>query len=562
MRTTSSRLRRSVAGAALALLLAAVPAEVPGAATAFATTPRESAPTGIGEPREPAAHQDIREGDVTPLAANPISREEIMARGRTWVDAGVPYSMSRWHEGYRTDCSGFVSLAWNTGASYTTRTIYQVSHEITKDELLPGDALNWRHWQGDGQIGHIRLFGGWLDDARSRYWVYEQTPPRATYNEYTWSQTQATYQPIRFDFVAEGPPPAQNLREFTTTGSSVAAATSRDGRVEAFVSDAAGVHHRWQTAPADGRPGGGAWSDWVNTGGPANARLAFSRAPDGRLEQFALTPDGLHHRFQTNLDGAWSGWSVLGPGGTDLATAVARDGRVEVFVAHGGGIRHRWQTSPADGRPGGGAWSEWVETGGPAGAQVIVDAAPDGRLEQFATTSNGTRHRYQMTVEGAWSGWSDFGPGGHDIVTSTALDGRLEVFVADAGGVRHRWQTSPADGRPGGGAWSDWVETGGPGAARLTVALAPGGRLEQFATTSAGVRHRYQTDLNGTWSPWSDFGSGGSDLVATVNVDGRIEVFLAATEGVLGRWHTIPADGTPGGGAWSEWATFRGGAGA
>ncbi|APU22493.1 hypothetical protein [Actinoalloteichus sp. GBA129-24] len=93
--------------------------------------------------------------------------------------------------------------------------------------------------------------------------------------------------------------------------------------------------------------------------------------------------------------------------------------------------------------------------------------------------------------------------------------------------------------------------------ARLTVALAPGGRLEQFATTSGGIRHRYQTDLAGNWSAWTDFGPGGSDLAATVNADGRIEVFLAAPSGALqARWHTIPADGTPGGGTWSGWGAF------
>ncbi|AOS64574.1 hypothetical protein [Actinoalloteichus hymeniacidonis] len=468
MHPTVIGLRRSVAAAASAVVLAVVASVtvLPGVGAAVTdprpttvdttTGPPETWPDGVGEPREPGPRSDIREGEVMPLAATSITRDEIMARAHTWVAAAVSYSINRWRDGYRTDCSGFVSLAWNTGASYTTRTLDQVSHEITKDELLPGDALLWRRWDGD-QVGHVRVFGGWLDAARSRYWVYEQTPPRATYNEYSWSQTQALYQPIRYDFVAHGPAPAQNLREFTTTGSSVAAATSPDGRVEAFTSDSSGVHHRWQTAPADGRPGGGGWSDWVHAGGPANARLAFFRAPDGRLEQFALTAGELSHRFQTDLDGAWSPWGVLGPGGSDLATAVASDGRIEVFVAHEGGIRHRWQTSPADGRPDGGGWSEWVDTGGPGGARLTVTLAPGGRLEQFATTSSGVRHRYQTDNAGNWSGWSDFGPGGSDLADTVNVDGRVEVFLDAADGVRSRWHTLAADGTPGGGTWSEWT---------------------------------------------------------------------------------------------------------
>ncbi|MBB5907353.1 hypothetical protein [Actinoalloteichus hymeniacidonis] len=360
--------------------------------------------------------------------------------------------------------------------------------------------------------------------------------------------------------VGPGIPPVQDLRDFTTSGSSVATATALDGRIEVFSSDASGTTHRWQTAPADGRPGGGNWSEWTATGGPANAEIALSRTPDGRIEQFALTADALWHRFQTSLEGAWSDWTQFGPGGVDVATAVSRDGRLEIFVVHDIGIRHRWQTSPADGRPGGGGWSEWVETGGPGGSELVVDVAPDGRLEQLAVTEAATWHRFQTTIDGAWSSWGEFGPGGTDVTTVAAFDGRLEIFVAYDIGIRHRWQTSPADGRPGGGGWSEWVETGGPGAARLTMALAPGGRLEQFATTAAGVRHRYQTDLHGNWSAWSDFGPGGTDLAATRNPDGRIEVFLAVGDGtseMQTRWHTRPADGTPGGGTWSDWGVFR-----
>jgi cell wall-associated NlpC family hydrolase len=104
----------------------------------------------------------------TSAAVAPISRTDVLARARGWVDAKVPYSMKAYYGGYRTDCSGFVSMAWRADDSYTTRSLYLVSHEIAKDELKPGDALLWRKTYGD-EIGHVRLFGGWLGAGHDRY---------------------------------------------------------------------------------------------------------------------------------------------------------------------------------------------------------------------------------------------------------------------------------------------------------------------------------------------------------------------------------------------------------
>ncbi|WP_075765362.1 hypothetical protein [Actinoalloteichus fjordicus] len=528
-----------------------------GTAVAGESTARPTGQAGPGQPDEQTEDERPRTNaqDISPLACPSIPPNHDPAVIETVYRVGLSMSVSDkvmlagfeagWVESHMNNlpCGDRDSLGvfqqrpsqgWGTpdqimDVSYASRSFF------TQAKIM--------------EPRHPDLSAGLLADSVQRSccpWRYDEAEGRA----------RAMIEEARLA-VGPGIPSAQDLREFTTTGSAVASATSVDGRIEVFASNGSGTLHRWQTAPADGRPGGGGWSEWVSTGGPADARIALSRAPDGRIEQFALTPHALWHRFQTTLDGAWSGWSQFGPGGSDLATAVSRDGRLEVFVVHDIGIRHRWQTSPADGRPNGGGWSEWAETGGPGGAQVVLDVAPDGRLEQFAVTSAATWHRHQINLDGAWSSWSEFGAGGTDLTTVAGFDGRLEVFVADAGGVRHRWQTSPADGRPGGGAWSEWVATGGPGAARLTVALAPGGRLEQFATTSGGIRHRYQTDLAGNWSAWTDFGPGGSDLAATVNADGRIEVFLAAHSGALqARWHTIPADGTPGGGTWSGWGAF------
>jgi len=60
----------------------------------------------------------------------------------TWIDAQVPYSVdSYWRDGYRQDCSGFVSMAWNLGTNEWTGSLDKFATKITKDELLPGDML-------------------------------------------------------------------------------------------------------------------------------------------------------------------------------------------------------------------------------------------------------------------------------------------------------------------------------------------------------------------------------------------------------------------------------------
>lgn len=109
------------------------------------------------------------------LASAPSSaRRHILERGFTWWDAQVPYSQTSWYKGYRTDCSGFVSMCWETGESYTTADFIAGGGESDRlasyDELLPGDALVRR---ANG-AGHVVLFLGWNDSAHSAACVLEQ----------------------------------------------------------------------------------------------------------------------------------------------------------------------------------------------------------------------------------------------------------------------------------------------------------------------------------------------------------------------------------------------------
>lgn len=109
------------------------------------------------------------------LASVSGPRRRMIERGFTWWDAQVPYSQTRWYKGYRTDCSGFVSMCWETGESYTTADFIAGGGESDRlssyDQLLPGDALVRR----SNGAGHMFLFLGWNDRARTSMCVLEQS---------------------------------------------------------------------------------------------------------------------------------------------------------------------------------------------------------------------------------------------------------------------------------------------------------------------------------------------------------------------------------------------------
>jgi hypothetical protein len=123
-------------------------------------------------------------GQELKVACN-LSRDQILAsaqgdrlnaiqRGFSWYDAQVPYSQSSNYGGYRTDCSGFVSMCWELGTSYTTADFINDSGQWTSlgsfGELTPADAMVYR----SGSSGHIMMFVGWNDSAQTEACVLEQ----------------------------------------------------------------------------------------------------------------------------------------------------------------------------------------------------------------------------------------------------------------------------------------------------------------------------------------------------------------------------------------------------
>ena len=142
-----------------------------------------------------------------PSSAFGITRTEVIARAQSVMNDPMPYSQSRFTDGWRNDCSGYVSWAWKTGSNgYVTANMHDISSRIPKEQLQPGDVLLKASVGGAG--GHVRMFYAWADDAHTTYVAYEQTPPR------TWSSViriaddiAAGYIPYRYDKITDSPAP-------------------------------------------------------------------------------------------------------------------------------------------------------------------------------------------------------------------------------------------------------------------------------------------------------------------------------------------------------------------
>ncbi|MEU1487343.1 peptidoglycan-binding protein [Streptomyces sp. NPDC005752] len=188
-----------------------------GAGGAAATTVGREARAGAEADPQPVTPQ----GPVGPLnssgtsgppsapgtAQRTTTRTEIITRAKKWVTAKVPYDMGAyWSDGYRQDCSGFVSMAWNLGSNEWTGSLAAFGTKIARADLEPGDILLF-HNLADPAVGsHVTVFGGWTDHTHSHYLAYEQTRPnarQATTPMAYWSNS-SKYVAYRYNGIVSG----------------------------------------------------------------------------------------------------------------------------------------------------------------------------------------------------------------------------------------------------------------------------------------------------------------------------------------------------------------------
>jgi len=293
---------RSARGARrAAVLVAAVGSVLGGAAGAIAAP--TTAPTPTPEPGSGALIPGTPQGEVSDLyggsslaaprlrgAQQPATtRAEIMQRAQRWVDQQVPYSMGRyWSDGYRQDCSGFISMAWNLGTSQTTWTLPDYADRISRSDLQPGDVLIYNN-PGNPEAGsHAVLFGGWTDSSRTRYVAYEQTRPNTLKRStpYAYWSNAGSYVPYRYRGLTTAQPapnafpgadkfgPGKVNPYVTQLGEMLVKrgggrfyreGPSPDwGEADRQATEAFQLAQGWRGAEADGYPGKDTWDYLVN----------------------------------------------------------------------------------------------------------------------------------------------------------------------------------------------------------------------------------------------------------------------------------------------------------
>ncbi|MFV0129748.1 peptidoglycan-binding protein [Streptomyces sp. HMX112] len=120
------------------------------------------------------------DGRLSAQSLRGSTRAEIINRAKRWVAARVPYSMGGyWADGYRQDCSGFVSMAWNLPGNEWTGTLAQYGTRLSRADLQPGDILLFHNPADPNAGSHVTIFGGWTDYTHTYYLAYEQARPYA-----------------------------------------------------------------------------------------------------------------------------------------------------------------------------------------------------------------------------------------------------------------------------------------------------------------------------------------------------------------------------------------------
>lgn len=170
-------------GLAEAAGAAADPAPVtdPGQAADAADGPAEpgpDSPQGGPGPLRGAGASGPPASQASTSTLRATTRADIINRAKKWVTAQVPYSMTKyWSDGYRQDCSGYVSMAWNLPGNEWTGSLATYGTRIAREELQPGDILLFHNPADPGKGSHVTVFGGWTDYTHTHYTAYEQTKP-------------------------------------------------------------------------------------------------------------------------------------------------------------------------------------------------------------------------------------------------------------------------------------------------------------------------------------------------------------------------------------------------
>jgi len=224
------------------------------------------------------------------------NRADCQKVALAWKAGNVPYSQSTRYNTkqyvssgkgpYRSDCSGFVSCAWDlTPPGATTSTI--AHQKISSGSLVRCDALL-------KASQHVALFWGWADAAKTKPIVIEEYSTGHFCEERTWTNGLRGYTPVRrngWDGSGGSPSPSPSPNPVPTTsggGSSAGTCTvtATALNLRSCGSTSCGIKQVLQNG-ASVRKTGKTASGWVEISSPAAGWVSaeFLRCSSGNREE-------------------------------------------------------------------------------------------------------------------------------------------------------------------------------------------------------------------------------------------------------------------------------------
>ncbi|MEE1827881.1 VCBS repeat-containing protein [Streptomyces sp. BE20] len=355
----------------------------------------------------------------------PVNRSEVLSRAQYWDAQDVQYNQGATYgdgdgHSYRTDCSGFIAMAWHLSAtglgSATTQTLdsRSLTARINKSDLRPGDAL-------DNISDHVVLFVRWNNQATGDFTYLHQSNSRTdmTYgsgNVYSGnisSYPASSYVALRYNKVVEDnstPPPATPVG---MTGFAPADFNG-DGRTDLAAVDAATGKMFLYPGTGVGTFGersliGTNWDSLANMtpgdfNGDGKADIAAVGKGDGKLYVYPGTGSGA-------FGASWSagtGWNSLdhfvggdfnADGRADIAAVGKADGRLYVFPGTGTG----WFAAPVS------AGTGWNIMRDLVGGDFNADGRSDVAAVQAPQGSTGDMYLYPGTGQNTFGNRSTIG---------------------------------------------------------------------------------------------------------------------------------------------------------
>ncbi|MGW4383784.1 FG-GAP-like repeat-containing protein [Kitasatospora sp. NPDC004531] len=367
-----------------------------------------------------------------------ITRSEIIQRAQYWYGqrANIPYSQNATYpdssgRNYRTDCSGYVSMAWHLGSSLNTQTLPGAATEIPRAELKPGDILN-------SYYDHVILFEKWDDTAHTKfsYYAFGTTPVSHVTGQSFSAGTldghpTGDYKAYRYKKVVDDNGPEAGRTRY--------ADFDGDGKADYVVVEDSGAIRVLLNKGGDGR---GGWQDLgtVATGVTADKSLVRFADFDGdrRADYLVIQPNGAVRAFLNKGGDGRGGWTDLGQvatGATSNADQVRfadfdGDGKADYIVVADNGAVGVVKNNGGDGYGG------WTSLG-----QVATGVTADRSRVRFADFDGDGKADYNIVnPDGSITSFTNKGGDGRGgwltrakIATGTTTD-QSTVHFADITG--------------------------------------------------------------------------------------------------------------------------------